>query len=321
MSARHGIMNVLLPDDMSRRAWEETIWDWCGERSRATGTFVRLRTDARGGLSVLRMLLLTTGRQMVTRRTWQLFGWMTLLAVGLSLLSPFGWLYALSLTKGRGFTQTMAVWRFVVPSSLVMAFALVSAFGAGQPRHRSGPALATMILSATLTLLVTGWLEPASNRQFRIALETLSRTAPPGADRFLPGRGAVELSLPDLVRESIHERNQAFGARRVLSSRLVLVLVVPAGFVLGAAVRSRFGAGRGWRPAQFAGAASLILAAIAATYAWPLLSRLLPWAIAVRLERLGVVSWLGLAFACVAILVLTRSRSSGAAATASGAKA
>jgi hypothetical protein len=321
MSPRTGMLSLLLQDETSRRAWNETISDWQEDSGCAVSTAGRLRADLRGSLSVLRMLLLTTGRQMATHRTWQLCGWMTLLAVGLSLLSPFGWAYALRLTEGRGFPHTMAVRLFVVPSSLVMAFALVSAFGAGQTRHRSSPVLGTMILSLTLALLVTGWLEPASNKLFRIELETLSRTAPPGADRFLPGRGAVELSLPDLVRESIHERNQAFGARRVLSYRLVLLLAVPTGFVLGAALRSRFGAGRGWRPAQFAGAASLILAAVAGSYAWPLLSRMLTWAIAVRLERLNIVLWLGLAFVCVAVFVLVRSLASEQAATVSGANA
>jgi hypothetical protein len=162
---------------------------------------------------------------------------------------------------------------------------------------------------------------PATNHLLRIELSTLDLQAP--ARAYLSARvvAGSELPLHELLSKAIVERNTAFGAQWIVSERLVLMLAAPAGFLLGIAVRNRLTGRTSWRIAQCAGAASLILGAIAGRYFWPLLSPIVPWAVAVRLERLGVVSWLGLALVCIAVVVLGRSSNSEPGSGAPGARA
>jgi hypothetical protein len=239
--------------------------------------------------------------------TWRLFGWTVVFTVIAASLNPFSWAYAASVTSGLPIGETLQLRGLLILNSLALAFTVVCAAGVGQTSRRSTPALAGVILSFLFMLLILGWVVPATNHLLRIELSTLDLQAP--ARVYLSARvvAGSELPLHELLSKAIVERNTAFGAQWIVSERLVLMLAAPAGFLLGIAVRNRLTGRTSWRIAQCAGAASLILGAIAGRYFWPLLSPIVPWAVAVRLERLGVVSWLGLALVCIAVVVLGRS--------------
>ena len=321
MSARTGFAALLFPDGASRRAIDETLADWREERAQAASVHGRVRVEVQGCLSILRVVLGQTAREMTAATSWRVFGWTVVFTVIAASLNPFSWAYAASVTAGVPIGETLRLRGLLILNSLALAFMLVSAAGVGQKSRQPGPALAGVTLSFLFMLLVAGWLVPATNHLLRIELSTLNLEAP--ARAYLSARAGAgnDLPLHELLPKAIVERNTAFGAQWIVSERLVLMLAAPAGVLLGMAVRRRLDGRTSWRIAQSAGAAALILAAIAGSYLWPLLSRFVPWTIAVRLERLNVVSWLGLACACAAVFVLVRSSNAEPRATAPGAKA
>ena len=308
MSPRSGLASLLLPDETSRRALEETLADWREERRRATTRRARVWSDAQGCVSVLRVILGEAGRELVAPEAWRLFAWTVLIAVIVAALNPFAWAYASQAAFGVRIQDTLAVGWLLIPGGLVPAFLLISSLGAGQPRRQSVPLLASMMLSAVFMILVLGWVLPAARQQFRIEVAALAHDATQTPGQVgVPAPGAGELPLRELLAEATANGRNAQSAQRVISTRLAFLLAVPTGLLLGIAVRKRMDGRVPWRIAQCAGAAALIFASITANYAWPFLRGLLPWPTAVRLDRLQADLWLALAIAWTAVIVLGRS--------------
>lgn len=306
MSARTGFVSLLLPDETSRRAFEEALADWAEERGRATTLPRRVWTEAQGCLSLARVVLGVARRELVTPEAWRNFAWTVLLAMIVAAANPLNWLYS-----ARGFLaprlpESLMIGVLLVPNSLVVAFAIVSALGPGQGRSRPGRPLASLVLASVFMFLVLGWVTPAANQQFRTTVARLS-TPRIAADRpaGAPMPGLTELAMPDLVRQAFADRGNIRGARRVLSVRLALLLATPTGFLLGAAIRQRIGNRAPWRVRHALGAVALISAGIAGNYSWPLLAKLFSWPIAVRLERLNADLWLALVLAWAAMLLIS----------------
>ena len=78
MSPRSGLASLLLPDETSRRALDETLADWRDDRRRATSLPARVWSEARGCLSVFRVILGEARRELAGPDVWRLFAWTVL---------------------------------------------------------------------------------------------------------------------------------------------------------------------------------------------------------------------------------------------------
>ena len=62
MSRAIGLFDLLVPDETSRRAFEETLADWREEWRRASDPIERMRVSTRGWLSLSRVVMASIER-------------------------------------------------------------------------------------------------------------------------------------------------------------------------------------------------------------------------------------------------------------------
>jgi hypothetical protein len=142
-------------------------------------------------------------------------------------------------------------------SGLVMWLPVAGALGLGLRRDQAAPILGQMLVAMVFLVILTGWVVPTANQEFRLRAAWAS-FSPPSNSRT-PWPGLAELSLPELLSSRPENVSLALSE---LSRRLALVVAGPTFLFLGAAVRRRVLDRRSWRRAQMTGG-SIALAAVA----------------------------------------------------------
>ena len=301
MSPRSGFLGVLVPDETTRRAFEETFADWRDEWTRAATPIERLRVSTRGWISVARLVALAICAGLGNSTTWAAFSMTLFATAGLSLLWVSWDRAPGQLPLSAGHFAVGAV--LLVPQGFAFLMAPAAAIGLGTKRgHEPSVITVALMLFVTMVLLV-GWVFPASNQMYReYVYSSLS-----GRTGVLT-RGVPELNAPELIRQvrtgSVGERRAGISA---LSNRLALVVSAPVFFIFGVAVRRRLSVRRRWGNARFVAGASAIAVFLTCSFAlskirsmWPVLAEQLS-------ASRGLSIWLSSIVLCLAIGVLARS--------------
>jgi len=300
MSPRTGLLGVLVPDEATRRAFEETLADWRDEWTRASNPIERIVVSTRGWISVARLVAGTMRIGLSTSETWAVSSMAVLMSAALSLLMiPSVWWYTPGPLTLPGFLVAVFL---LVPQGMVVLLAPVASIGLGTRPWREPSVIAVVPVLVLTMVMLAGWAIPASNQAFREYVS--SRVS--GAPRVLP-RGTSEMSVSALIRETAsgtqYSRRAAAGQ---LSSRAALVVAVPVYFLFGVAVRRRLALRTRWGIARFIAGASAACAFMVSDYAVSVLRDVSP-AIADLPGRGGLSIWLSSLVLCLAIVVLARN--------------
>jgi hypothetical protein len=297
MSPRTGLLGVLVPDETTRRAFEETLADWRDEWQRASSPLERMRVSTRGWISVSRLLAGTMRVGLLASGTWAVFSMALAVSVALSLPLVF-W----SRTPGPLTLPGFLIAGFLlIPQGMVTLLAPAAAIGLGTRPGREPHVFAVAPALLLTMALLAGWVFPASNQMYREYV--FSRVSE--RQGVLP-RGLSELSAADLVREiGGGTPDRSLAAIGQLSTRASLVVAAPVYFIFGVAVRRRLVSRTRWGIARFVAGASAAGVFVVSAYAVSVLRDVSP-AIAGLPEARGLSIWLSSVVLCVAIGVLSR---------------
>lgn len=254
--ARGGLLNLLVPAELDRRAIDETLADWRLERSQASGA-ARVRAEVRGLAACTRTLAGCAVTPFAHPDIWRYLVWTLTLSIVLSVVFTAGVTYRWH-WPAEGAPPQRA-WYLLVPNTLVLTMGIAAVFGCGLRNGRKLPVLAVVPLTIVGMLLLAGWVVPEWNQFYRetVAAEFAPAFAP-------PARGLAEQSLTALLTELRSEvPAKREWVRRALTMKAAVVLLTVCIIVLGEAIRRRlFGRVR-WRVVQ--AASGLGALAIAAT--------------------------------------------------------
>ena len=288
-----GFMDLLIPDDCGRRAFQETVADWREERARAESGLRRMAVDARATLAVTRVLAITASASLGRTDVWRGLTWtmvagavLTCLQLGFNVVSQEHW-YLLSIDG-----------LMLVPSGMAVFGAFAAAFGFGLKGNRAFPGLGLCAMLLAMTAIVVGYVAPVSNQYFRERIAAQLGTDPALVQA---SRGLAEQTAADLLERAASGDGTA---RQALVQRLALVAAAPAMLLLGAALRARLHRRRGWRTSQIAGGIASFVIFLSggavgaglgelALITWPSLVKreldTLPWWIAIAVSL--TVTW------------------------------
>lgn len=299
MSSRTGLLGVLVPDETTRRAFEETMADWREEWTRASNPIARIAAATRGWVSLARVLVGTMRVGFQTRSTWSFLAGTVMTSAALSLLlidsvwSSTGW-------PLLSFSNIALAVLMLIPQGQAVLVAPIAAMGLGlRPRQPLSPLTIVPALVLGMVLLV-GWLLPASNQMYREYMFSKY-----GGDEAL-ANGLPELSLPDLIRQAANGSTyESFAAIGQLSTRIALVAAVPISFVFGIAVRRRLDGLVRWGIARFLAGGTVIGLFLAWNFVMSQILRALPGLATFRPRSLGI--WLSLVCLSAATVLLCRT--------------
>ena len=300
MSPRKGLLGVLVPDETTRRAFEETLADWREEWQLASTPIERMSVSTRGWISLTRLVAGTMRVGLLTSETWAVSSMAVVLSAALSLLMiPSVWWYTPGPLALPDFVVAVL---FMMPQGMVVLLAPVASIGFGTKPWREPSVIAVAPVLVLTMGMLAGWVLPASNQMYRE--HVFSRIS--GGPGEVP-RGLSEMSAPTLIREvtrgTPHNSRLAMGQ---LSTRAALVVAVPVYFVFGMAIRRRLSTATRWRIARFVAGASAACAFTVSDYAVSVLRDVSP-AIADLPGRGGLSIWLSSVVLCLAIAVLART--------------
>lgn len=278
------LLGLFLSGETGRRAVEETLADWRESRSHETSMVRRLATDVQGVVSVFHVFATLTRVQIVGGvAVWRPLAPTVIVA---SVLGFALWVPALMRLPPLVLAGSLvSITLLALPSGFVICLPVAGALGLGLRRDQAAPILGQMLVATALLVILTGWVVPATNQEFRLRARSLF--SPQTSSRpLLPG--LAELSLPELLSSRPENVNLALSE---LSRRLAIVIAGPVFLFLGAAVRRRVLDRRSWRRAQMTGG-SVALAAVAVGTA---ISFLLPF----PARGNGIQIWLIVAAAAI----------------------
>jgi len=292
-----------VPDETTRRAFEETLADWRDEWHRASNPLEKMRVSTRGWLSLTRVVMATMRVGIVRPDTWRVFTMALVVAAGLSLLLiPSIWTYSrFPFSLGN---YAMAI-LLLMPQGLVTLLAPASAIGFGAKPGQQPNVFAIGVAMLLTMVLLAGWVFPATNQTYREF--TFAKFAQRSGTAFVaPQEGTTEQSAFELIRTVRNGwPNERRAALAALGNRLSLVISVPVFFVFGAAVRHRLAGRTRWGIARFVAGASAVGVFLLCSFTlsmlrdrWPLVANLS--------DSRGVSVWLSSLVLCLAIGVLSR---------------
>ena len=300
MSPRTGLLSVLVSDEATRRAFEETVADWRDEWTRASTPIERVRVSTRGWISLARLVAGTLRVGWVASQTWAVFSMAVLVSAALSLLLiPSIWPYTPGPLTPPEFLVAVAL---LMPQGMVALLAPVAAMGFGTKPWREPSVIAVVPVLVLMMVLFTGWAFPASNQMYREYVFSKMSGGP-----LLVMSGLAEMSGPQLIREAVSGTAfRHWAAIGQLSTRLALVISVPVCFIFGVTVRRRMPVRMRWGIARFVAGASAFGVFLACSLAlsqvrigWPSMADQLS-------DSSGLSIWLSSLVLCLAIGVLCR---------------
>jgi hypothetical protein len=294
------LLGVLVPDETTRRAFEETLADWRDEWTRASSPIDRIRVSTRGWISIARLAAGTIRMGWLASDTWTVLVMAVMVSAVLSLLMiPSIWSYAPGPLTLPEFSVAVLL---LLPQGMVVLLAPVAAIGVGAKPWREPSVIAVALALVLTMILFTGWVFPASNQMYREYVFSKLSDGP-----RLVLSGLAEMSGPQLIREATGGTSLThWPAIGQLATRLALVVLVPVSFVFGVAVRRRLALRTRWGIARFVAGASAACAFAVSDYAVLVLRDVSP-AIADLPGRGGLSIWLSSLVLCLAIVVLARN--------------
>lgn len=315
MSPRTGLLSLLLPDETSRRALEETLADWREERARAESVLPYVLVHVRGCFAVVRVVAGITTRGFLLTETWRVVvGSIAVAAAGSLIFIPGIWI---GMKWDPAAASVMWASWFLVPQVMLPLLAPAAAIGFGMRTQRGGTLPATVLLTA-LTMGLVGWGVPASNQAYRTVVAQQARATRfdlairlnrgeivLNRGEFVPVEGPAELTIGELIRHQRPSRSWNVDAiLGQLSMRGALVLAVPTFFLLGITVRGTLLRRWSWRIAQAAsgaiGIALFFTATGAISFIRPLVGN------PRELSHAGISVWIATLFAMFTIALLAR---------------
>jgi hypothetical protein len=286
-------VDLLVPDEPGRRAIEETLDDWREERARAGSPSARVMVNLRGLFSMLRVLCTVPLRDIIGIEVWRLFA-LTLLAATIPALIPLT-IYVGNLPGALTISELVWLSVLLLPNAIATFAPLALALGLGLKRDRAAPVLATILVSVVFLIVMSGWIVPTANQRFRLSVLQTSA----GQSRPAPAPGLTELNAAQLATLAFEgSTSDRRNAQRVINVRLALIVAAPSMFLLGLAVRDRFGARR-WRLAQAAGPVAVVALVYVADVAAPVTLQFFDWPLAARLSQFNPELWMAMALTWV----------------------
>lgn len=237
----------LLPLDASgRRAMDETLADWKHEATAAATPLHRTRAGAHGVVAVCGVLGRVVIADLGRPATYGVCAGVLALAVGFSLVM-IQLMVLPSVVRPIPAELVVPLLISLLPMALTacVPLALLTPPFAQRPGGSMG---ALCLLIGLLSIGNLGWLTPHSNQWFREAVVAHNNPPTPGFQPpdTLP-RGHAELTVPELVRLA---QQSGYGDRlravQTLSTRAVLLVMIPVSLIVGAQAR-RFTRARGQR--------------------------------------------------------------------------
>jgi len=302
MIRRSGLPALLLSDETSRRAFEETIGDWRQERAAAVSHAARLLIDAHLFAAIGRVFLGGARRDLAHWSLWRSVGACVLLSTLMAVLNPLTWTFGFT-RPGHWFEDAVSSMWLLIPNSAILFFLLATAAGVGVKRERQPQRLLGHALVAfLLAFMVTGWVTPAGNLAFRERMWAIAeREAPAGLGprpaalrRMYRGlsKAIGDASLSELVVQAAKDPFHQPFVLQAMSGRMAFSLGAPVAVILGAAIRRRLRRVGSWRLIQISSGAAASAIAVVAGYLASILRQLFDWVTATRLERLQLDLWL-----------------------------
>ncbi len=265
---RGGLVDLLVPDSIDRRAIDETMADWRVERSRAAGRHDGQLAGLGGWLSVLRAVSAIAARQILGNDVWRWVGRSMLLAGLVSASFTVMVLLQTRPVEGRSVEQLGLL---VLTSGTMALLPIAAALGPGLDRDRPAPVLGAAVMFGAVALLAA-----------------------------LAGFIVTPLDA-ELARPAIPSvRTISFVMDR--SASISSAVVTPVLFVLcGEAVRRRYGARLAWADAQ---RRALVLAFLVVCAAMVAASAI--GSVGEAAESLKASRWLPAVFCAIALGWLVR---------------
>jgi len=212
MSSRNGFAGLLLPDETSRRAFEETLADWREEASQATSAGRSLRCHVSGATATLRVIAGIALAQGRTATVGRIIGRTLLLAA----LTGLSWAaIIMPLVRDAQLSRGIDPWLYglvLAAQTTTVAFSCFLAAGVGLRRAQKLPMFGAVAFAVLVMGLAAMVLAPLTAEFYRQSLAAAQ---------------AAGLTVPPLVRLSF-------------ANRLSRVAAAVTFLVLGEAIRRRF---------------------------------------------------------------------------------
>lgn len=275
---RGGLLDLLVPDAVDRRAIEETLADWREERRQSRG-LARIMTDARSLIACVRVLagIVTAPYRRV--EIWRFLLCSLAAAIGIGMFVNID-----MLVRPLTIAGSTTLWLSIVPASAALGLALTASAGLGLRRGQRVPLPAAAIGMLALLVPLHGWVVPEGNQRFREAVFVEL-----GSQGSLPVRGTAELTLPMLLNAlSSPDQSERTRAGRLLTRKATLLCLSVAVIALGEAIRRRLPRRWRWGMVQIVSGACAVgvavgsLAVITPALGW------LPWPVELSVPPLHV---------------------------------